>query len=144
MNLHALKMRRKLRLKSMTEINVINLVDVMLTLLIIFILVAPAIKQGIDLNLPKATQAEAVEKESVLIEMNKQGSLYIANRRIKLDDLGTELAIRHEKNPGEGVLLRADEVVEYGKVVEILDLIRAAGIERVGILTREVTEREFN
>ena len=143
MNLSTLKERRRHRLRSMTEINVINLVDVMLTLLIIFILVAPAIKEGIQLNLPEAVQAEEIERESLLVELDKDGRLYLSNRRIEPESLQQALEQHHQRKPEDGVMLRADESVTYGDVVEVFDMIRASNIDRVGIITRKVSEREY-
>lgn len=143
MNVSAARLRRKLRKQTMTEINVVNLVDVMLTLLIIFILVAPAIKEGIEMTLPEATTAEEVKRESVMVELDSKGALYLSNRRVSIEDLERELAARHQSNPEDGVMVRADEEVPYGEVVRVFDVIRATGIERVGILTRKVSQREL-
>jgi len=143
MDINTLKVRRGLRLRTMTEINVINLVDVMLTLLIIFILVAPAIKEGIPLTLPEATQVKEIKRESIVVEMDAKGKLALSNRYITKESLLATLEEYHDKNPDDGVMLKADESVAYGEVVKVFDLIRTSGIERVGILTRKVSDREI-
>jgi len=128
----------------MTEINVINLVDVMLTLLIIFILVAPAIKEGIELNLPEATRAKEIKRESLMVELDKDGKLYLSNKRVTdFDALAESLAAHHAAKPEDGVMLRADEAVKFGEVAKIVDAIKSADIERVGLILRKVSAREY-
>ncbi len=121
--------RRKLDLT--TDINVTSLVDVSLTLLIIFILVAPMIKHGIEINMPRVS-ASGVELEGqAVITVDGEQRIFLNERRILFEDIFPRL--------GEGapriVYIQADESVPYGAIIEIMGEIRRAGINNIGIVT---------
>lgn len=119
--------------KVLSEINVTPFVDVMLVLLIIFMVTAPLIKQGIDVELPKAKGKELPPEERLDITISKSGKIYLNNTLMPLDKLRVKLKAIARKNPN--VFLKADKKVPYGTVVRLIGEIKEAGIEKLGIVT---------
>lgn len=126
---------------TMSEINVTPLVDVMLVLLIIFMVTAPMLQQGVDVDLPqtKAAQEMKVDKERLVVTVSKKKQVYINKTAFSVPELQAKLASIVEKNPGKEVFLRADKTVAYGFVVQVMAAIKDAGISKLGMVT-EVSE----
>ena len=122
--------------QSMSEINVTPLVDVMLVLLIIFMITAPMMEQGIDINLPKTTASgiETNDKPFVLV-IRENNKLYVAQEEVALKGLRGKLKAIFNSRPNKQVYLKADKNVDYGFVAETLAEIRAAGIFNIGLVT---------
>jgi biopolymer transport protein TolR len=120
------------------EINVTPFVDVMLVLLIIFMVTAPMMTQGIDVNLPQ-TEGPAIqsEEERLIVTVAQDRKLYINEYEVELDNLGAKLSAlaRNQKSQNQGVFLRADQSIPYGVVVEVMAVIRQAGISQIGMVT---------
>lgn len=121
------------RRSTIADINVIPLVDIVLVLLIIFMITAPMLKQGIDVNLPKAKGKAIEETERINIVINKEGKIFVNDKLITIEALSTTLSAY--KNTDATVLLKADKDVPYGVVVEVMGEIKSAGIERIGMVT---------
>jgi len=120
----------------MSDINVTPFVDVMLVLLIIFMVAAPMMTQGVDVSLPKVTAKNVnSEIEALTITINKDGKIYINTYEVELELLKEKLQKIFEGRREQQVLLRADEHVPYGLVVKVMAEIKGAGIERLGMLT---------
>lgn len=120
----------------LSEINVTPLVDVMLVLLVIFMVTAPLLQQGIEVNLPRETTKQAEVEESSVVTITKKGDIYYNERLITLLDLQRHMEILATRNRDAEVYLRADEEVPYGAVVKVVSRIKRAGIERLGMITR--------
>ncbi len=118
---------------ALSEINVTPLVDVMLVLLIIFMVTAPLMQQGIDVNLPKAKGKELPPEERISIVVRKGGALFLNDNPISKQDMINKLTAISKLNPN--VFLKADKDVPYGTVVEIMGDIKEAGIEKLGMVT---------
>jgi biopolymer transport protein TolR len=121
----------------MADINVTPLVDVMLVLLIIFMVTAPMMMQGIDVKLPE-TSAPAIptEDERLVVTVAGDRKIYINDYAVDLDSLGPKLsAIYHNQQGHQGVFLRADESIPYGFVVKVMAIIRGNGIDKIGMVT---------
>ena len=118
---------------ALSEINVTPLVDVMLVLLIIFMVTAPLMQQGIDVNLPKAKGKDLPPEERISIVVKKGGMLFLNDQPISKTDMMSKLNAISKLNPN--VFLRADKDVPYGTVVEIMGDIKEAGIEKLGMVT---------
>jgi len=121
----------------MSEINVTPFVDVMLVLLIIFMVTAPMMMQGIDVDLPHA-EAPAIpsEEERLVVTVDAQRKVYINEYPVDIESLGPKLsAIYRNKGGKEGVFLRADASLPYGYVMEVMGAIRQAGIDQIGMVT---------
>jgi biopolymer transport protein TolR len=121
---------------SIAQINVTPLVDVMLVLLVIFMVTAPIIQQGVSVDLPKTRAAGLNSQEDPLVVgLTKDGAVYLNDNQIALADLRGKLtAIGHE-SPDRAVLLRADRSVPYGDVVGVIAAIKEAGINKLGMVT---------
>lgn len=120
----------------MAEINVTPLVDVMLVLLVIFMVTAPMMQQGVQVNLPKAdTKAMTPAEESVVVSVDKSGKIYINKDEVPPADLKSRLATMFASRAKKEVFLKADAGVPYGEVVRAMADIKGAGIERLGMVT---------
>jgi len=119
---------------SLSEINVTPLVDVMLVLLIIFMVTAPMMQQGIDVNLPQEAAANLdPSRERLVLTLAKNERMYLNDRRIDLPEL--EQQLRQAAGTTREVFLRADKDVPYGTVVKMMAVIKQAGVEKLGIVT---------
>ncbi len=119
----------------MADINVTNLVDVVLVLLIIFMIAAPMLQSGIEVNLPKGSASTKELGEGILVSLNKEGKIFIDDRPIILDRFTSRLAqVKRAKN-ATSVYLRADKEVSYGLVIQIVGKIKSLGIENLGLVT---------
>lgn len=119
--------------KVLSEINVTPFVDVMLVLLVIFMITAPLLQQGIDVNLPKAKGRDLPSEERITLVIKKEGIIYMNENPVSLTDMRHKLEAISKLNPN--VYLKADRGVPYGFVVEVIGEIKDAGIERLGIVT---------
>ena len=120
----------------MSEINVTPLVDVMLVLLIIFMVAAPMMIQGVDVSLPKtATRNIKTQDEPLMLTVNKDKQIFIENHRIELANLETKVKNIFENRREKEVLLRADKDVPYGFVIEVIARVKRAGINKLGMVT---------
>jgi biopolymer transport protein TolR len=120
---------------TLSEINVTPLVDVMLVLLIIFMVTAPMLQQGFDVNLPQEREAGSLDlnSERMVITLAKNERMYLNDRRIDFAEL--EQTLRQASVTTREVFLRADQDIPYGLVVKMMAAIKQAGIERLGIVT---------
>lgn len=123
--------------KMVSEINVTPFVDVMLVLLIIFMVTAPMMTQGIDVNLPQAAApAIPTEEERLMVTIAQDRKIYINEYPVELDALGPKLSSIYQNRGGrQGVFLRADETIPYGFVVQVMGAIREVGIDQIGMVT---------
>jgi biopolymer transport protein TolR len=124
-------MEKLKRRQALSEINVTPLVDVMLVLLIIFMVTAPLLQQGIDINLPQAKVKEMPPAERIIITIKKDGKIYLDKTGVTIDSLKTALAKKSSKE----VFLKADRDVPYGNVVAVMGELREMGIEKLGMVT---------
>ncbi len=135
-------MRRNNR-KMMSEINVTPMVDVMLVLLVIFMITTPMMTQGVDVDLPKTTSKSLRQKEKpVVISINKKGEIYL-NRIRGSQKMLREQLMKLAMNDGNKrpVFLRADKRVQYGLVAAVMADIKAAGFNKLGMVTKPDNRR---
>jgi len=120
----------------MADINVTPLVDVMLVLLVIFMVTAPMMQQGVQVNLPKAdTRAMTPAEESVVVSVDKSGKVFIDKDEVPAGELRKRLSAMFVTRAKKEVFLKADAGVPYGEVVRTMADIKGAGIERLGMVT---------
>jgi biopolymer transport protein ExbD len=122
--------------KVNAEINVTNLVDVMLVLLIIFILIAPVIEQGISVDLPKISDQKMKLPESVTVSIGKAGEIFLGKELVSLEELKARLSEVAQQAPETSVIVRADKEIQYDAVVQVLDQVRSAGLTKLGMATQ--------
>ena len=123
----------------MSDINVTPFVDVMLVLLIIFMVTAPMMTQGVDIDLPEASSDPLEsETEQILVSINKENQIFINDVSVTLDILGGKIEKILETQTNREVYLRADKGVPYGIVVTAMSEIKNAGVEKLGIVTAPV------
>lgn len=121
---------------AMSEINVTPLVDVMLVLLIIFMVTAPMMQQGIDIDLPEtANSGVATNDEPFVLEIRKDKKLYVGEAQLRMPELRTRLEAIFSTRKNKQIYLQADKTVDYGFVAEAMGEIRAAGITSIGLVT---------
>ncbi len=127
---------------TMAEINVTPLVDVMLVLLIIFMITAPMLQHELDVNLPVAAGIPQVTTEDqVVLTVNKQGNIYLDQTAYTLDTLRPKLQALYQTRRNKDLFLRADTDVPYGKVIQVMDEVKKAGILKLGMLTQPPAEK---
>jgi biopolymer transport protein TolR len=120
----------------LSEINVTPFVDVMLVLLIIFMVTAPMLEQGIDVDLPETTtQALQMRDEPLILSVKKDGTYHLARQAVALEDLEPKLKAIFEGTGEKEVYLRADKDAPYGTVVKAMAAARLAGAKTLGIVT---------
>jgi biopolymer transport protein TolR len=126
---------------TISQINVTPLVDVMLVLLVIFMVTAPIIQQGVQVNLPQA-RSSAIQgsEEHLVVTIAKNGKVYLNDNAMSISDLGKKLRAIKKLQADKQVYLRADQDVRYGVVMKTIAEIKEAGIERLGMVTRPQTE----
>ena len=135
---------RQGRGKYMAEINMVPFVDVVLVLLIIFMITAPMLYRGIDIDLPSSATNTIESTERIVITVSKNHTIMVNEKKVKLPDLLGVLGDIQENSPGGAtVYLRGDQDVEYGLVVEVMDLIKKAGIVKLGMVTEPVRDRKL-
>jgi biopolymer transport protein TolR len=127
--------------ESISQINITPLVDVMLVLLIIFMVTAPILQQGVNVELPAvATGPLSGEDEQLVVAVTREGRVLLNDNPLKVEELQQKLAALLQFRPDRGVYLRADKNVPYGKVVEVMAAARNAGVKRLGMVTESLTD----
>lgn len=121
---------------ALSEINVTPMVDVMLVLLIIFMVTAPMMQQGLEIDLPEtAASGVPTDDEPFVLKIQKNKKLYVGTAQIPDDKLRDKLEAIFAKRPNKQIYLQADRSVDYGFVAEVMGEIRAAGIFNIGLVT---------
>lgn len=119
------------------EINVTNLVDVALVLLIIFIITAPIMQGGVDVQLPRAQAAPLKVGDGVIVSLDRDGAIYLDEARVSMAEFSTVFGALVATKKPSGVYLRADARVPYGDVVRVLAVVRGSGVKNVGLVAAE-------
>jgi biopolymer transport protein TolR len=123
---------------ALADINVTPFVDVVLVLLIIFLITAPMMLGGIDVRVPKTETRNIRPEERLVLTVTKDRGVFLDNQPISLDRLSRVLSGMVKRNPRAAVFLKADEMVAYGAVMKVMDVIKKAGVDRVGMVTEPV------
>ncbi|MBF0296121.1 MAG: protein TolR [Magnetococcales bacterium] len=124
------------RLTAMSEINVTPMVDIMLVLLVIFMVTAPLLTQGVEVNLPDS-QASAINTndEPLVISVTANGATYIEERAVTVNEMTDKIRAIRANNPNFPVFVRGDRNAAYGAVMAVMSQLQQAGVDRVGLIT---------
>ncbi len=126
---------------SLSEINITPLVDVVLVLLVIFMLTAPILQSGIEVNLPKTRTVKAVRSEKVVITITKDETLYVGNNPVNIHALGDIVKQKLGGDTNTPVYLRADQAVPFGVFAQVMDVLEQAKVTNVSVVTRPIRGR---
>ncbi|WP_372609541.1 protein TolR [Halomonas sp.] len=135
--------------KPMAEINVVPFIDVMLVLLVIFMITAPMLTQGVQVELPQVTSEpiEDVENtEPIIVSVDRDGQYYISvgedETAVSLDEIAERVIIILDRRPGTPVMVRGDRNVPYGQVVSLMSTLQVAGVGNVGLISEPPRSNE--
>jgi biopolymer transport protein TolR len=124
-----------------SDINVTPMVDVMLVLLIIFMVVTPMLQKGMNVDLAKTNNPIAMEdadkEDAILVAVMRDGGVYLDTEKVGVENLGTKVQEKLENRADKKIYIKADARAKYGTVVEVVDSVRAAGVDQVGLLTEQ-------
>jgi len=124
------------RNQPVNQINVTPFVDVMLVLLVIFMVTAPLLQYGVEVNLPESTkQSLEIPKEQVVLTIHKDQTISLNTYRVRLEELSTKLQALYRNRTNKEIFLQADREVPYGFVVKTMGVVREAGIDQMGLIT---------
>src|SRR4029434_10350554 len=126
---------------SLSEINIIPLVDVILVLLLIFMLTAPLMHRGIDVALPKSSAKPTSVEERLVLTLTKEQTIYLNDKPVPVAGLEPRLRDAIKDRADKTISLKAEKGVTYGCVVETMDRIRRAGVEKLGMVTEPARDR---
>ena len=127
---------------ALAEINMVPFIDIVLVLLIIFMVTAPVIQSGIDINVPKTQVVREIAEEKLVVMIDKEQTLYLQSAKVNLNELGDKI---HEKllDPTrQSVYLMADQTVPFQVFATVLDALKVAGIENVSIVTQPLDKNK--
>ncbi|MEO6447437.1 MAG: biopolymer transporter ExbD [Gemmatimonadaceae bacterium] len=136
-----MRRRRGERTPLNAEINVVSLIDVMMLLLVIFMITAPMMQGGVDVQLPRGEARPLDPKSGLVVSVDKTGAVFVDETRMTFDEFRASFKALSEQRAQRGVYLRADAAVPYGDVVRVLGVIVQAGTSGVGMIVEPETER---
>ena len=125
---------------SLSEINMVPFIDVVLVLLIIFMITAPIVQSGIEVDLPKTKTVNEKPEQRLVITIDKNQLIYLGNDPVNIHQLGSKVQSQLKK-PQDAVFLRCDEKVPFGIFASVVDALRQSGINNISIVTQPLTER---
>jgi biopolymer transport protein ExbD/biopolymer transport protein TolR len=130
------------RTQSLSDINVTPFVDVMLVLLIIFMLTAPILQSGIEVDVPKTRTVKEITEERLVITIDRSQRIFLGNDPININDIGARLRQKLRDPQRQSIFLRADEDVPFGAFATVMDAVKQAGITNVSIVTEPLPESQ--
>jgi biopolymer transport protein ExbD/biopolymer transport protein TolR len=125
---------------TLSDINMVPFIDVVLVLLIIFMITAPILQSGIEVDLPKTTTVKEITEQKLVVTIDKNQLIYIGNDPVNIHQLGPKVHALMKK-PQDSVFLRADEAIPFGTFARVIDTLRVAGIVNISIVTEPITDR---
>jgi biopolymer transport protein TolR len=125
---------------TLSEINMVPFIDVVLVLLIIFMITAPILQSGIEVDVPKTTTVKEINEQRLVITIDKNQLIYIGDSPINIHQLGAKVQAQLKK-PQDSVFLRADETIPFGTFAKVIDTLRQSGVSNISIVTEPLTDR---
>jgi biopolymer transport protein TolR len=121
---------------SLADINITPLVDVVLVLLIIFMVTAPVLQSGIEVNVPKTRTVKEITQERLVISINKEQRVFLGNEPVNINEIGAKLRQKIRDPQNQSIFVRADEDVPFGAFATVMDAVKSSGITNVSIVTQ--------
>ena len=125
----------------MSDINIVPLVDVVLVLLVIFMITAPMLSRGIDIDLPRSSVNTIKATDRIMLTVSRDHTVMVNDEKVPLSELSKALEEIRMQSPNAAVYLRGDEKVSYGIIVQVMDAIKKVGIEKLGMVTEPARNR---
>jgi biopolymer transport protein TolR len=125
---------------ALADINITPLVDVVLVLLIIFMVTAPVLQSGIEVNVPKTRTVKEITEERTVITINKDQRVFLGNDAVNINEIGAKLRQKIRDPRGQFVFVRADENVPFGAFASVMDEVKRSGITNVSIVTQPLEQ----
>jgi biopolymer transport protein TolR len=125
---------------SLSDINMVPFIDVVLVLLIIFMITAPILQSGIEVDVPKTHTVKEVTEQRLVVTMDKTQRIYLGNDAINIHDLANKIK-KQSKHQNDVIYLRADETVPFGAFCSVIDTLRQSGVSNISIVTQPISDR---
>jgi biopolymer transport protein ExbD/biopolymer transport protein TolR len=126
---------------SLSEINMVPFIDVVLVLLIIFMITAPILQSGIEVDVPKTHTVKEINQDHLVVTIDKNQTLYLGNSPINVHDLPARIKAQ-QKHPNDAIFLRCDQTVPFGAFASVIDSLRQSGVSNISIVTQPITDRD--
>jgi biopolymer transport protein TolR len=126
---------------SLSEINMVPFIDVVLVLLIIFMITAPILQSGIEVDVPKTHTVKEINQDHLVVTIDKNQTLYLGNSPINVHDLPAKIKAQ-QKHPNDAIFLRCDQTVPFGAFASVIDSLRQSGVSNISIVTQPITDRD--
>jgi biopolymer transport protein ExbD/biopolymer transport protein TolR len=127
---------------ALSEINMIPFIDVVLVLLIIFMVTAPVIQSGIDVNVPKTTYVRELSQEKIMVTIDAKQTVYLQNQAVNLNELGDKIREKMPDPTRQSIYLLSDESVPFGVFATVMDRLKAVGIDNISIVTQPLDKKK--
>ncbi len=125
---------------SLSDINMVPFIDVVLVLLIIFMITAPILQSGIEVDVPKTRTVKEITEQRLVVTVDKSQRIYLGNDPVNIHDLANKIK-KQLKRPSDAIFLRCDETVPFGAFASVIDSLRQSGVSNISIVTQPITER---
>jgi biopolymer transport protein ExbD/biopolymer transport protein TolR len=126
---------------SLSEINIVPFVDVVLVLLIIFMITAPILQSGIEVELPKTRTVKEISEERLVVTIDRAQRVYLGNEAVNIHELGAKIRQQSPDPNRDAVFVRCDETVPFGSFARVVDELRQSGIQNVSVVTEPISSR---
>jgi biopolymer transport protein TolR len=126
---------------SLSDINMVPFIDVVLVLLIIFMITAPILQSGIEVDLPKTKTVKDISQDRLVVTIDRAQRVYIGNEPVNIHDLGRQIKSRAKSPATDAVFVRCDESVPFGSFATVVDELRQSGIVNISVVTEPITSR---
>jgi biopolymer transport protein TolR len=125
---------------TLSEINMVPFIDVVLVLLIIFMITAPILQSGIEVDVPKTKTVKEINEQRLIVTIDKNQLIYLADVPVNINRLGEKVKAQLKK-PQDSVFLRADETIPFGTFAKVIDALRQSGVSNISIVTQPLSDR---
>jgi biopolymer transport protein TolR len=125
----------------LAEINMVPFIDIVLVLLIIFMVTAPVIQSGIEVNVPQTTVVRELSEEKLIVSIKKDGTTYLQNDAVNVHELGSKIHEKLRDPARQSIYLRADKDIPFGTFAVVMDYLKAAGIDNISIVTQPLDSK---